>query len=85
MPSYHYRCRSCGVEFNQPQKLSDKPLGRCPVCRTRKVWRIPQLPAIVFKGSGWYCTERRPASGQTGARNEKNGQVEPSNSAVRER
>ena len=28
------------------------------------VRRIPQLPAIIFKGSGWYSIDHRSPSGQ---------------------
>jgi predicted nucleic acid-binding Zn ribbon protein len=49
------------------------------------VWRIPQLPAIVFKGSGWYANDHRPGSGQTGTLTQKNGQVEGASGAKTER
>ena len=65
MPTYTYRCQNCGVEFDKVQKFADKPLTRCPECRTGSVRRIPQPPAIVFKGSGWYATDHRSPSGQT--------------------
>ena len=68
MPTYTYRCQSCGIEFEKVQKFSDKPLTRCPECRTGAVRRVPQPPAIVFKGSGWYATDHRSPSGQTSAR-----------------
>ena len=70
MPTYHYRCSTCGVEFDRFQKFSDKPLSRCPECRTGTVNRIPQPPAIVFKGSGWYATDHRSPSGQTSRKSE---------------
>jgi putative FmdB family regulatory protein len=70
MPTYHYRCSTCGVEFDRYQKFSDKPLTRCPECRTGKVSRIPQPSAIVFKGSGWYATDHRSPSGQTSRKSE---------------
>lgn len=59
MPTYAYGCQSCGVQFEKTQKFSDKPLTRCPECRTGKVKRLLQPPAIVFKGSGWYVTDHR--------------------------
>jgi putative FmdB family regulatory protein len=62
MPTYTYRCESCGVQFDRFQKFTDKPLTRCPECRTGRVKRIPQPSAIVFKGSGWYATDHRSAS-----------------------
>jgi putative FmdB family regulatory protein len=65
MPIYTYSCQSCGVTFDRFQKFSDKPLSRCPECRTGRVKRVLTPPAIVFKGSGWYATDHRSASGQT--------------------
>ena len=59
MPTYAYGCQSCGVQFDKVQKFADKPLTRCPECRTGKVKRLLQPPAIVFKGSGWYVTDHR--------------------------
>lgn len=67
MPTYTYRCQNCGVQFDKVQKFADKPLTRCPECRTGSLRRIPQPPAIVFKGSGWYATDHRSPSGQSSA------------------
>ena len=78
MPVYTYRCQSCGVEFEQMQTFSDKPLKRCPECRAGTVRRVTQLPAIVFKGSGWYFTDHRSPSGQTSTLNKKNDKAESS-------
>jgi predicted nucleic acid-binding Zn ribbon protein len=47
--------------------------------------RVPQLPAIVFKGSGWYSTDHRASSGQTGTRPEKNGKAESTTGAKTKR
>jgi putative FmdB family regulatory protein len=64
MPVYTYSCQKCGVTFDRSQKFSDKPLTRCPECRTGRVKRVLTPPSIVFKGSGWYATDHRSASGQ---------------------
>ncbi|MCS6909252.1 MAG: zinc ribbon domain-containing protein [Anaerolineales bacterium] len=64
MPTYAYRCTSCGVEFERFQKFTDKPLTRCPECRG-KVNRVPQAAGIVFKGSGWYIKDSKAASSTT--------------------
>lgn len=61
MPTYAYRCESCGVEFERVQKFTDKPLSRCPECKG-KVRRVPQASAVVFKGSGWYVTDSKSKS-----------------------
>lgn len=65
MPLYTYRCESCGIQFEKMQKFADKPLTRCPECRTGSVRRVLQPPAIVFKGSGWYSTDHRSPSGSS--------------------
>ena len=81
MPTYTYRCSNCGVEFDRFQKFSDKPLTRCPECRTGRVSRIPQPSAIVFKGSGWYATDHKSHSGQTSKKSEGDtGKTEKSES-----
>ena len=68
MPVYAYRCQSCGIEFEKQQKFTDKALTRCPECRKGTVKRLLQPSAIVFKGSGWYATDHRSASGQSSAK-----------------
>jgi putative FmdB family regulatory protein len=67
MPTYAYRCESCGVEFERVQKFTDKPLSRCPECRG-KVRRVPQASAVVFKGSGWYVTDSKSKSSTTASK-----------------
>jgi putative FmdB family regulatory protein len=61
MPTYEYRCRNCGHTFDVVQAMIDEPLTVCPVCggELRKVFAPP---AISFKGSGFYSTDRRTKS-----------------------
>jgi putative FmdB family regulatory protein len=61
MPIYDYRCDHCGHAFSAVQSYQDKPLEKCPNCG-KKPRRIIGPPAIVFKGSGWYKTDSRPAA-----------------------
>ena len=56
MPLYEYECRKCKARTEVMQKLSDKPLTRCPKCKGR-VEKVLSAPAIQFKGSGWYVTD----------------------------
>ena len=61
MPTYEYVCTKCGQHVEVFQRLSEDPLTTCGVCGgpLRKVFH----PAgIVFKGSGFYATDNRPAS-----------------------
>jgi putative FmdB family regulatory protein len=63
MPTYHYRCKSCSHEFEEIQKFSDDPLVKCPACRKNKLVRIIGGAGLVFKGSGFYLTDYKKASG----------------------
>jgi putative FmdB family regulatory protein len=61
VPTYEYRCKSCGEELEAVQSFTDDPLTECPVCGgpLRKVFgRI----GITFKGSGFYKTDSRAGS-----------------------
>jgi putative FmdB family regulatory protein len=55
MPIYEYQCQKCGV-FEEAQKITDKPLGRCPTCKG-KVKRLISNTSFHLKGSGWYLTD----------------------------
>jgi putative FmdB family regulatory protein len=60
MPIYDYRCDHCGHVFSAVQSFSDNALEKCPNCG-KQPRRLLSMPAIVFKGSGWYKTDSRPA------------------------
>jgi putative FmdB family regulatory protein len=60
VPIYDYRCDHCGHAFSAVQSFNDQPLEKCPKCG-KKPRRLIGSPAIVFKGSGWYKTDSRPA------------------------
>jgi putative FmdB family regulatory protein len=61
MPTYEYRCRSCGEPLEVVQSFTDDPLTECPACggELRKVF---QAVGIAFKGSGFYKTDSRKAA-----------------------
>ena len=62
MPTYEYRCKSCGHELEVQQAFSDDPLETCPECQgpLRKVYGNV---GISFKGSGFYKNDARSSSG----------------------
>jgi len=64
MPTYVYQCDKCGVQFESRQRITDDPLTNCPECEGQ-VHRVFQPVGIVFKGSGWYCTDHRTKSPTT--------------------
>jgi putative FmdB family regulatory protein len=60
VPIYDYHCDHCGHSFSQVQSYKDQPLEKCPNCG-KKPRRLISPSAVVFKGSGWYKTDSRPA------------------------
>ena len=63
MPVYTYRCESCGVRFERLQGFNDPPLAYCPECNKKTLRKVYTPVGIVFKGSGFYSTDHRSASG----------------------
>jgi putative FmdB family regulatory protein len=64
VPTYEYRCKSCGHELEVQQSFTDDPLTECPACQgeLRKVFGNI---AVTFKGSGFYKTDSRAGSSST--------------------
>lgn len=58
MPRYTYECTKCGHTYEKLEGWEAEARQRCPLCRAVSQ-RVPALPAIVFKGSGWYSTDHR--------------------------
>lgn len=58
MPTYEYRCRSCGTDLEVVQSFDDEPLTTCAECGgpLRKVFGSV---GISFKGSGFYKNDSR--------------------------
>ena len=56
MPTYGYRCGTCGHQFEIIQRISDEPLTTCPKCQG-KLAKILYPVGISFKGSGFYTTD----------------------------
>jgi putative FmdB family regulatory protein len=79
MPIYTYHCDSCGIQFERTQKFSDAPLTRCPECSKKSLRKVYTPVGIVFKGSGFYATDHRSASGM-GRTDSKKASAENTNS-----
>lgn len=77
MPTYQYKCDACGYEFEEFQKMTDRPVEICPKCRnTEKVRRLISGGAgVLFKGSGFYTTDYRSESYKKAAQSESTGVV----------
>src|SRR5947208_15400224 len=55
MPIYEYQCQKCGT-FEVTQRITEKPLGRCPTCKA-KVRKLISNTSFQLKGTGWYVTD----------------------------
>lgn len=67
MPTYEYQCENCGYKFEKFQKMSDKPIKKCPKCEKSVNRLIGAGIGIIFKGSGFYSTDYKKGvpSGKT--------------------
>ena len=66
MPTYEYACTKCGHTFEAIQSMNDKPLSRCPECKSSVRRVIHGGMGIIFKGSGFYTTDNKKGSALTG-------------------
>jgi putative FmdB family regulatory protein len=57
MPIYEYECQACGHRLEALQKVSDKPLKKCPDCGKPKLHKLMSAPSFRLKGGGWYETD----------------------------
>lgn len=64
MPTYEYRCTSCGEHLEVVQAFSDDPLTECPACRQR-LRKVFHSVGIAFKGSGFYKNDSRSTASTT--------------------
>ena len=62
MPTYEYKCNECGYRFEKFQRMTEARLTECPECNGAVKRLIGAGAGIIFKGSGFYCTDyRKPA------------------------
>jgi len=71
MPTYGYVCQNCHHEFDAFQSITARPLRACPACGQNTLKRLIGGGAgIIFKGSGFYCTDYRSDSYTKSAKTE---------------
>jgi len=83
MPTYEYECKSCSHSFEVFQSMSDPPVKICPECGNEVRRLIFGGSGVIFKGSGFYVTDKGK-SGKTASKPcSANGspQQKPDNSA----
>ena len=62
MPLYVYECFLCSHRFERIRRVADASAMICPECGG-KVRRLLGVPALQFKGSGWYVTDYGKGNG----------------------
>ncbi|MDR2096192.1 MAG: zinc ribbon domain-containing protein [Treponema sp.] len=58
MPTYEYECKSCGYTFDKFQNMSEEPVKACPECGQEVRRLIRGGTGLIFKGSGFYITDK---------------------------
>ncbi len=53
MPTYDYSCDNCGHNFERQQRITEKPLKKCPKCGKLKARRMIGGGGFILKGGGW--------------------------------
>ncbi len=66
MPTYEYRCEAESHHFDLRQSFDSDPVIDCPQCGSisRRVFHVP---AVVFKGSGFYVNDYGKKGGNMGS------------------
>ena len=77
MPVYEYECGSCRHRFEKKQGFHDEPKADCPQCQG-KAKRLIRASPVIFKGSGFYVTDHRPAQAKNPASEPPKVKKEPS-------
>jgi len=71
MPIYEYRCGACGHEKEVLQRMSDKPLTKCPECGKRTLRKLVSAAGFQLKGTGWYATDFKNSGAKPAAKKGK--------------
>jgi putative FmdB family regulatory protein len=72
LPTYGYQCEKCGHTFEVSQRMTDPAGAGCPTCGAA-ARRLFYPTGIVFKGSGFYATDSRKASAESGSSSNSSG------------
>ena len=57
MPTYEYKCTKCEHNFNKFHSMTDSSSQKCPKCGKKAKRLVSSGSGIIFKGSGFYCTD----------------------------
>ncbi|WP_082949785.1 FmdB family zinc ribbon protein [Mycobacterium sp. ACS4331] len=80
MPTYSYACTDCGDRFDAVQAFTDDALTTCTKCEGR-LRKLFNSVGVVFKGSGFYRTDSRDSSKNTGSTSSSSSEKSSSSSS----
>jgi putative FmdB family regulatory protein len=63
MPTYEYKCTDCTHQFEVFQSMRDEPVAVCPECGGRVKRLLSGGAGVIFKGSGFYSTDKAARAG----------------------
>jgi putative FmdB family regulatory protein len=72
MPTYEYECGTCGLIFEEYQRITEPPITKCkkPECNGEVKRLFSPGAGFLFKGSGFYSTDYRSESYKKQAKND---------------
>ena len=70
MPRYDYKCRANGHVFELVQGFNDEAAATCPEDGSQADRQL-SIPAVHYKGSGFYTTDSRSSNSASAAVNGK--------------
>ena len=57
-----YECQHCHAEFEAESERGETAWElRCPHCDSTDVQQLWRAPAVIYRGSGFYVTDKRKA------------------------
>ena len=77
MPIYEYRCGACSHQEDHLQKVSDRPLSKCPACGKKSYKKLLSAAGFQLKGSGWYATDFKAPAKKPEAKTEAKTETKP--------
>jgi putative FmdB family regulatory protein len=57
MPIFDYNCKNCSKDFEYLHLNKKDKIKECPYCGGKNLKKKLGIPAIKFKGSGFYETD----------------------------
>jgi putative FmdB family regulatory protein len=75
MPTYTYKCKKCGNEFDKFQSMAAEPLQNCEYenCDGEVKRLIGMGAGAILKGSGFYQTDFKNTAKQKAAEPQQSG------------